>query len=464
MISGSTDAEDVAQRVREMFLERGIEPVSTQVRQYPDETVVIVEFREPDAETAIGLASSVEASLPEDHLVVIRRVGSDEDDSERISIRTVNDPKVSRLIELLNERSRTSEQQPSLQYIKDAAENLRIAVTKRHHVVFGRRGVGKTALLLEAKRQIESLGGVALWINIQTLRGLSAPAAFLTLVRRLCELPSIVHRGRRKLPSSVASAAKLSVWAQQLLEKSGIDSATVAPLVPEAQRLITMFCGETGADLYLFIDDLHYLAMKDQSVFLDLVHGVTRDAAAWIKIAGIRNQCRVFESDPPRGMQLGHDAAVIPLDITLEEPKKARAFLSDVLQTYLSAAGIANRSGVLSSGALDRLILASGGVPRDFLLLCARAIQIARLRESGRVVGTQDVNEAAGDAGKQKLTELEDDAASSTGKATSRLDALQLVRAFTITENHSSYFRVDFRQKMRSQKSMHCCKASWIFA
>jgi hypothetical protein len=442
----TTQSMDIADRVQQLFVERGIQPVSTVARLFPEETVVIVEVGEGDADTAIGLASSVEALLPPNNLVVVRRT-VDADIDERSSIKTVNDAKVSRLIELLNERSRTSEQQPSLHYIKDAAENLRIAITKRHHVVFGRRGVGKTALLLEAKRQIETSAGMALWINVQTLRGLGAAAAFLTIVRRISELPLMLHQGRKNAPSSIAAALKLAAWAQQLLEKDTITVKQVGPLVPDVQRLVNLLCSERGADLYLFIDDLHYLAMKDQPAFLDLVHGVTRDAAAWIKVAGIRNQCRVFENDPPTGMQLGHDAAVIALDITLEDPKKARVFLSDVLVTYLNAAGIANRSGVISGGALDRLILASAGVPRDFLLLCARAIQIARLRENARIVGTQDVNEAAGEAGKQKLAELEDDAASSRGRAQSKLAALDLVRSFTIAQNHSSFFRVDFRQK-----------------
>lgn len=437
---------DIAEQVRQLFVDRGVTPVATAARLFPEETVIIVEVKDDDADAAIGLASSIEALLPRGHLVVVRRA-TDSGVDEKSSIRTVNDEKVSRLIELLNERSRTSEQQPSLRYIRDAAENLRVAITKRHHVVFGRRGVGKTALLLEAKRQIEAAGGIALWINVQPLRGLSAAAAFLTIVRRIAELPKMIHHTRKHAPPSVAAAQRLSSWAQSLLEKDSVTATQVGPLVPDAQRLVTQLCTEGGTDLYLFLDDLHYLAMKDQPAFLDLVHGMTRDAAAWIKIAGIRNQCRVFENDPPKGMQLGHDVAVIALDITLEDPRKARAFLSDVLLTYLNAAGIANRSGVLSGGALDRLILASAGVPRDFLLLCARAVQIARLRENARTVGTQDVNEAAGEAGKQKLAELEDDAASSTGRAKPRLDAMELVRSFTIVENHSSFFRVDFREK-----------------
>ena len=182
-------------------------------------------------------------------------------------------------------------------------------------------------------------------------------------------------------------------------------------------------------------------------VFFDLLHGATRDTTAWIKAAGIENQSRVFRPDPPVGMQIGHDALKISLDVTLEEPKKARDFLEDVLGTFLQELGIPNRSGFLTGHALDRLVLASAGVPRDLLLLCARAIQIARLRENARTVGTQDVNEAAGEAGSQKLLELEDDAASSVGKAQLRLLAMDIIRREIIFDRKHSFFRVNFRDK-----------------
>jgi hypothetical protein len=440
---GVTAADDV---VRRLLLTYGIEPSSISVRAYPEETIIVVEVADADVQQAIRVSPSLEDQLPPAHLVVVRSATATSI-QESTSVKTVSDPKVSRLIELLNERSRTSEQQPSLQYIRDAAENLRIAVTKRHHIVFGRRGVGKTALLLEAKRQIEADGGICLWVNVQILRGLGAAAAFLTIVKRICELPAIVHHGRTNLPQSRSVASSVTKWAQQLLQQGSLSVDQVAALVPEAQRLILLLTAEHRSDLYIFLDDFHYLGTDDQPKFLDLVHGVTRDTASWIKLAGIRNQCRVFQSDPPMGMQIGHDAAVIPLDITLEDPQKARAFLSDVLQTYLTAAGIPNRSGFLSGGALDRLVLASAGVPRDFLLLTARSIQIARQRENARLVGTQDVNEAAGEAGAQKLSELEDDAASSTGRAQIRLRAMDLVRAFAIQQHHYSFFRVSFRDK-----------------
>jgi hypothetical protein len=437
---------ELIERVERFFADRGLETISVTVRAFPNETIVIVEMESIFAEEAIKVTSEVESELPPGFLVVIRKADA-RVSVKKASVTSVNDNRVSRLIELLNERSRTSEQQPSLQYIVDAAQNLRVALTKRHHLIFGRRGVGKTALLLEAKRQIEKSGAMHLWINVQVLRGLGAQRAFLTIAQRLCELPAIVHRGRIPSPESVARAKALDSTVSTLLTKSTIPSGQVAAIVPAVQQLVGLLCAERANDLFLFVDELHYLEAREQPLFLDFLHGVTRDNAAWLKIAGIRNQCRVYYDNPPTGLQLGHDAAEIPLDVTLEEPRKARKFLISVLQTYLNAAGIANRAVFLSSGAVDRLVLASGGVPRDFLVLSARSVQIARLRDNARVVGVQDVNEAAGEAGKQKKAELEEDAEASSGQAATHLRALEVLREFTIDQNHCSFFRVNLRDK-----------------
>lgn len=282
---------------------------------------------------------------------------------------------------------------------------------------------------------------------MQVLRGLDANRSFLTVVKRICELPSVLHKQRTLSPASIAKADELARRVQSLSDLSSLPEQKVAQLIPDAQRLVALLCAELAGDLFIFIDDLHYLEMKDQPRFLDLLHGITRDTAAWLKVAGIRNQCKTFTDHPPVGLQSGHDAAEITLDITLEEPKKARGFLSNVLQTYLSASNISNRTGVLSPAALDRLVLASGGVPRDFLTVAARSVQIARLRDNARQVGAQDVNEAAGEAGKQKRNDLEEDAAASTGQASIRLTALDRIRRFCIDERHFSFFRIGLRDK-----------------
>jgi hypothetical protein len=443
-----TDQQDreMIATIERLFADRGFRPVSMSLRAFPGETIVVVELQPDSVPDAIKVSSEIERELPPSFLLVIRKAAISAFE-KRGSVTSVNDNRVSNLIELLNERSRTSEHQPSLHYIKDAAENLRIALTRRHHIIFGRRGVGKTALLLEAKRQIERNGALDLWINVQVLRGLDAAHAFLTVVQRLCEKATIIHRARTSAPASAGNATAINRSVSLLLAKSVVPRQQLASIVPRMQQLIGLLCAERGNDLFVFVDDLHYLDMKQQPLFLDLLHGITRDNPAWLKVAGIRNQCRVFTENPPTGLQSGHDAAEIQLDVTLEEPRKARDFLSSLIQTYLNAAGISNRVGFLPNSAIDRLVLASGGVPRDFLVLGARSIQIARLRANARVVGVQDVNEAAGEAGKQKTAELEEDAAASSGQSARHLNALERVRDFTIDEHHHSFFRVNLRDK-----------------
>ncbi|WP_136626359.1 hypothetical protein [Bradyrhizobium macuxiense] len=97
-------------------------------------------------------------------------------------------------------------------------------------------------------------------------------------------------------------------------------------------------------------------------------------------------------------------------------------------------------------------MLASGGVPRDFMVLGSLAIQVARERSNAKAARVQDVNEAAGRNAQPKLQELEDDAASSIGSANARKDALTSIRAFLLDQRQTTYFRVDFRDKEVHQR------------
>ena len=109
--------------------------------------------------------------------------------------------------------------------------------------------------------------------------------------------------------------------------------------------------------------------------------------------------------------------------------------------------GISSLFGVLSPQALDRLVLASGAVPRDYLVLSASAVRQAQKREKARLVGVQDVNKAAGEAANVKIAELEEDAAAVEGSTNSILDALRKLRTFCLDEKKCTYFRIDFRDK-----------------
>jgi hypothetical protein len=430
--------------VERHFVNAGLHPVSVTVRSFPGEIIAVVEVNS-DFERALSLAEEIGEQI-DNGFVTVKQVSKAAERRRVLGpVKTVHDERVPALIELMNARSRTSEHQPSLRYIQDAEERLKLAISPRHHLVFGRRGVGKTSLLLEAKRTLENDGHYVLWMNMHSLRGLRLRDVFLTVASRLCDL------ALGALQDPLANSSKLLRTCQTLIEQQQYEPIYAkkkpAVLVPKLQQAIARFCLDVNHSVFIFLDDVHYLPASDVPQLLDWLHGVTRDNAAWLKVAGIQHQTRWFIPNPPTGLQTGHDAAIINLDVTLEHPEKAKLFLQNVLRTYLEESNATPYSGILSASALDRLVLASGGVPRDFLTLCAGSMQTARQRTNARTVGVQDVNNAAGTAAQTKLQELEDDAAAAEGRSKTLVAALNCVREFLLTEQQITYLRIDFRDK-----------------
>lgn len=444
-MSDSTN-EGVLQVVRDAFERANISLNNSTVRRFPGETIVLVEVDENDFSEAVSVANELDSQL-ENGFVTVKKSRREQAKAPRVRATSLIDPRINDLIELLNARSRTSEQQPSLHYVLDAEENLNVAASRRHHLIFGRRGVGKTALMLEAKKLVESRGASTFWLNVQTMRSLSAYEAFLTTASRLCDLPSVVHAGRPKVPLSVLRSTILGEKIRQQLSLRTIREEEVNRLVPQIQEVFHAFGQETQEDLYVFLDDIHYLSTREQPKFLDMIHSLTRDNAIWIKASGIKHQSRWFTDNPPTGLQTSHDAAIINLDVTLEQPAKAKAFLTNILRTYIDEVKLLSLSDVISREALDRLVLASGGVPRDCLILSATAIQVARQRPNARATGVQDVNQAAGNISKIKIQELEDDAASSIGMSSPRTESLLSISEFLLNQKQVTYFRIDFQDK-----------------
>jgi hypothetical protein len=434
----------VRQMVLERFRQSGLEPVSVQVRSFPGETIVVIEV-DRDYDNAVNLARELDARI-ESGFVTVRRASNGKKSPPHKEVSGVHDERIPLLVELMNARARTSEAQPSLRYVADVAERINLAVAPRHHLVFGRRGVGKTALLLEAKRLVEKEGALTLWVNMHPLRDLTKEDAFLTIALRICDLGlGALHGDGGNGATKLLTSVRLSL--ESALAESAENRPRITTFVPKLQQAMSRLFVATKQPLYIFLDDTHYMSVNEVPGLLDLLHGISRDNPMWLKIAGIRHQTRWFIPSPPTGLQTGHDASIINLDITLEQPSRAKTFLQSILQSYVEESDTAPSRNFLSGSALDRLVLASGGVPRDFLTLCVSALQIARQRTNARTVGVQDVNHAAGAAAQTKLQELEDDAAAARGRSQDLVSALNIVRDFLLTQRQITFLSVDFLDK-----------------
>jgi hypothetical protein len=196
---------------------------------------------------------------------------------------------------------------------------------------------------------------------------------------------------------------------------------------------------------YLFLDDLYHLRREDQAAVLDYFHRIAKNNGVWIKCGSIRHRTDHYHGNPPTGMKLGDDADEVDLDLTLEKYQTTKAFLVKILKGLFTEAGIDHLGDVITDTALDRLVVASGGVARDFLTIFRKSIDFARERGSddarGPRIGGEDVNRAAGEHDTSKRDELRRDAAK---EETTRLEtALAIIRQHCLEETEVNCFLIE---------------------
>jgi hypothetical protein len=398
----------------------------------------------------------------------------------------LSSPRVTAFEVILEEATRATSE-TAARFVEPAPGTLSRATSNRHHLLFGRRGSGKTSLLLKAQTDLiigrrpnafidmekfksHSYPDVLISVLIETMENLQgwlkggaiAPASKTSFWRKLIRSPA-----RKPLNKSTATELALNLetavkelqqllYAQdgaslETLEKSLAQSgeSTEAgvgvgkgPLsaqfrtgsqrtteegietrehlrrskvdflkrrVMDYQKLFREIVGLAGGDGFLLLDDFYQIPRDSQAEVLDYFHSLIKNTGLWLKVGTIRHRSRWYKhGDPPVGMKLGDDVDEIDLDVTLEKYQTAKRFLLEILQQLASENQI-KLAELLTDGARDRLVLASGGVARDFLSILRKSIVIAREGGEGRV-GAEAVNQAAGEHESTKRDEFRRDA------------------------------------------------------
>jgi hypothetical protein len=418
-------------------------------RLYPDEVIYIVTVPDSVFNPAVRVGNDVDDALAIGGLrafVTVRRAKSAVAAKVARLKNGVHDGRVIELAGLISSRSRTSESQPSLAYVPNIQTSLASISAPRHHLIFGRRGAGKTALMVEAKNLAIGADHLAVWTNLQTLRRETAHGVFLNILANLLHELRTYYQDGPRTPRVIDELTALAETIDKYLGTPP-PSAVVESLVPRVHAVLKRFVETSQKRIYVFVDDFYYMKRDEQPLVLDMLHGCVRDVDVWLKVASIKHLTKWFQTSPPMGLQTGHDADHVDLDVALEDPKAAKRFLEQILVTYARQVGIQQLSAIFAGAALDRLVLASGAVPRDYLNLAASAIAKARGRSNARIAGVQDVNQAAGDAAQVKIQELEDDLGSETGAADRTLETLGYLRRFCLEEQTTTFYRVDFKDK-----------------
>lgn len=434
-------------------------------------------------------------------------------------------PAMQNMVTAIEESTRATEK-GIVRFVEPAQGSpLRRATSKRHHIVFGRRGSGKTSLLRKAAATLTLDRRPIAFIDLETFKSHTYPdvllsvlittfdefsrwlkeagrapanktsfwkrlfgtspnrpplgkeataALVLRLDKQVADLNELLHSSdEAQVKKSTTQKGESTVGAEASIglkkgpigaTAKGGKSKTVAHSIERSeqytakkidfllrhildyQKIFRDLGILSEGDAFLILDDLYHIQRRDQPDLIDYFHRIAKNNRLWLKVGTIRHRTEWYRhGNPPMGMKLGDDADDIDLDLTLEKYSLTKTFLFDVLGAFADECRV-DLEQVLAEGSRDRLVLASGGVTRDFLTIFRRSVEIAKERPAsharGPKIGAEDVNRASGDHDQTKRDELRRDVTDEKNESQAIESALARIVTFCTDHAKSNCFLV----------------------
>jgi energy-coupling factor transporter ATP-binding protein EcfA2 len=363
--------------------------------------------------------------------------------------------------------------------------------SKQNHVVFGRRGAGKSTLVSSLDSAPEHL---TISVNLEDYKDISFPNIILRVLRASCielrtltaritpwykgnvratlfrrrlrtkekELEELLYEPdkeqqeiRTKATQGNRSSAQLSQGATRVggqIEHSSEEEVSRSVSVDKLARLqidlpvykdlfakASKLCSH--APIFLILDDFYFVPKSVQPEFVDFFHRLTKGTNLFLKVATIKHRSRLYKSTAESyiGVELGHDVYEIDMDYTLDNFADLQSFMRQLLGSAIGQSGAQLDVESLFGGeAFSQLCLASGGVPRDFLSLFVRLANSV-VASRGEKIGKVDVNEEAIANINSKLEALNTDSA---GEQQVLEKYLSAVRLFVYSKKRTNAFLV----------------------
>ena len=376
-------------------------------------------------------------------------------------------PGISELIRFLDEITREDRSKEPLYRFVDVG-HVDILTSKRHHVIFGRRGSGKSVLLRELENRCRTLNLKTVLIDIEGIETKSYPNLIIRILSEIFEglletINSETFRFfrfkkqalSREISKVLSELDKLYVepddkkqqisdrvktQAGQGLEESveiknligltaKVSSAkeTERIIVAEGmwQKINVLYNGieryrdlikvwlETmnSEALYLLIDDFYQVGLDSQPLVADYLKRLFRGVPCYLKISTAPGRSLLFAKDnlAEAGLQIDHDYTAVQLDHQLDYFEGARSFLNQIFQNICrEKLNIVDPDSLFEFGGtngLNILTEASGGNPRDFINLLKEIIR--NKRSSKTPINYSDIRDASILYAKNRRSETE---------------------------------------------------------
>jgi hypothetical protein len=421
------------------------------------------------------------------------------------SSRLLDDPRFKKLEALIRRSFRVRDNRTPI-YV-DVAENLDRISLDQHQIVFGRRGSGKSCLLIFFRRKEAPNRNIhTSYILGDTIKTLDYPDVLIRLLLAIFEsLPSQrkwerlkrwARREHRESDSVVTELRQLltlpttstvtvktaentssKAGARAAIKKgpveAGVDAEsqsgasreevresneekirTVDARLADYKDVIQNELARAKCEYAAFIIDDFYLINGDyQPEVIDYLHRLLRDTDLYLKVGTVRHRTRLLKTSPIHvGVQVTQDVDGFNLDRTLEDIDQTGAYLEDMLRKLGQEVGLDDAPAIVSEDGRKELILLSGGVPRDYLNIFVGGLERARRLQSRQRVTPTDLRQAAASLSQEtKFRDLRTDA----GAEVPALETLfvDLVK-FCLTEKRKTAFLIS-KDDIASHPEVH---------
>ncbi len=318
--------------------------------------------------------------------------------------------------------------------------------SRQNHVVYGRRGVGKTRLVTSIPKNENHID---IYINLEDYKDITFPNIVIKVLVNMFEklnddinnkfrwykfnLKSLVVKKRLKITiailrnyllepdeetqevntkestssglsaganlqgiqSSIKSDHNASKEVKRTLLKNKLDYLRIQ--LTEYKKLIAEISSLLeNKSIFIILDDYYFIDKSIQPDLIDYLHRLTKGTPLFIKIATIKYRSKLYKkaSGSYIGVEPGHDVLEVDMDYTLDDFNELQNFMNELLSTAIEfSKAKVNINDMFSGDGFSQLCLASGGVPRDFLSLFVSLGNKVLL--NSRTIGKIDVTEAA---------------------------------------------------------------------
>lgn len=338
----------------------------------------------------------------------------------------------------------------------DIHDNIKRVNQDSDLVIFGRRGSGKTTLLLESERTAKKV--LKIYIQCETYKEHTYPNLLLSILKQ------IIQQSLKQFNFFDKYLCKINLWKKLIKEKkelekliknpdeliidenikqklnasakigiynSGAELGTSSETtkgytykeekiqflvnhLDELRELFSELIKEFNVtNLYLYFDDYYHLDLNSQPSIIDYFFRISKDLSISLKIATIRHRSNLYSRDKYgqiKGIQSNADHTSIDLDFSLENFDSTKLFLKQILKNILEKHNYRFDDFfdlfVKTENGFDRVVWASGGVPRDFLILIMYIIDNISLDENDIKIDKRIIDTAAELLFKEKLQDL----------------------------------------------------------